>query len=108
MTDGEKRAYAELRTFIETGPLAAALAPHWADTFPREPEPPDVPRPEGIDDGSEAWVAWQARRRWLRISYRFGLLTPDALHHLVRLLGSLEGGRQVTEADVQAAKAVQS
>lgn len=77
---------ADLKAEIETGPLAAALAPFWADVFPTEPEPPAADRPEGIDDGSPAWAAWQARQRWERISYRFGRLTPDAAFGLLAVL----------------------
>lgn len=108
---------ADLKAGIETGPLAAALAPFWADVFPHEPEPSDVPLPTKTEppaaDESEAaaalraeWAAWQTRQRWERISYRFGLLTPDACHHLLRLLRPAYPDAKIDEAALQAAKAV--
>lgn len=65
---------AELKAEIETGPLAAALAAPWADTFPAEPEPPDT-NPKS-----------PMRLRWERIRTRFGTLTPDAVHDLLKVL----------------------
>ena len=61
----------QIRTEIETGPLAAELATFWGDVFPTEPEPP-------ADD--------PARPRWERISGRFGQLKPDAAYDLCRVL----------------------
>ncbi|MFO0801462.1 MAG: hypothetical protein U0804_28690 [Gemmataceae bacterium] len=63
---------ADLKAEIESGPLAAALAPFWADVFPAEPEPDPADAP--------------AHARWSRISYRFGMLTPDACFGLLAVL----------------------
>lgn len=101
----------QLRAEIESGPLAADLAPFWADVFPAEPEPPLV------DVGGRA--------RWERIRPRFGSLTPDAVFHILDVLRrprpavtvgfpALVGPRSrldelgwaVTEDDVRDAKAV--
>ena len=37
---------ADLKSEILSGPLAAELAPFWADVFPTESEPPDAPLPD--------------------------------------------------------------
>lgn len=64
---------AELKTEIESGPLAAALAPAWAKVFPTEPEPTlgDFAEP----DRQGKYI--RAHARWNRIKDRFGKLTPD-------------------------------
>lgn len=61
----------QLKSEIESGPLAAELATHWAAVFPTETEPA-----EGTP----------AHARWLRIRGRFGMLTPDAVHGLLKSL----------------------
>lgn len=69
---------AELKTEIETGPLAAACAPFWAQVFPTEPEPAqDSP----------------ARARWDRIKFRFGTLEPDGAFGVLAVLNDPARGR---------------
>ena len=64
--------HAELKAEIESGPLAAALAPLWANVFPAEPEP----------------VEEAAKPRWDRIKHRFGKLTPDGVYDILQLLNA--------------------
>lgn len=68
---------ADLKKEIESGPLAAALAPFWADVFPDEPQPAE-------EDGP-------AVARWGRIRHRFGSLTPDAVYGLLQVLNDPNG-----------------
>lgn len=80
---------ADLKTEIESGPLAAVLAPFLTDVFPAEPEPPAAPKPtDGPDTGGPAWEAYQTRARWERIRHRFGLLTPEACDGILRVLSA--------------------
>lgn len=80
----------QLKTEVETGPLAAALAPFWAGVFPAEPEPP-APEPPQAPPGDPAWAAYEAavqsRLRWERIRGRAGTLTPDAAYGVLAVLG---------------------
>jgi len=66
---------AELKSEIETGPLATAMAPFWADVFPVEPEPPES-------------APQEAKDRWSRIQHRFGKLTPDAVYNLLSIFSA--------------------
>lgn len=74
----------ELKTEIEDGKLATELRSHWDDTFPRHPTKPK------------------------ELKSREGLLTPDALFHLKRILAPrlVELGWLVTDADFAAARAL--
>lgn len=76
---------ADIKAEIENagGPLFAQYAPHWADVFPVEPEPPENP-PRN-----------PARERWLRIKDRAGTLRPDAANALYAILTSKETGRTI-------------
>lgn len=65
----------QLKTEIETGPLAQELSGPWSDVFPVEPEPPvDAPQ--------------EAKDRWARINHRFGKLTPDAVYGILQVLNA--------------------
>ncbi len=89
----------QLKTEIETGPLAASLLPLWngpTAVFPSEPEPPVAPLPGSPldpDDAAsvEAWAAYQTRQRWERIRSRFGRLTSATAHDVLEILRRPDG-----------------
>lgn len=84
---------AAVKKEVESGPLAAGLAPPWAAVFPTEPEPPGAalpPMPKNPQNPQSVaeWAAYQTRMRWERIRGRFGQLTPDGAAGILAALAA--------------------
>lgn len=63
----------QLKDEIEKGPLSESLATPWSNVFPTEQDPRLV-------------SAHPVQQRWERIKFRFGLLTPDAIFDIEKIL----------------------